>query len=168
MPNLETITEIASNASWDVVLLLGFVIAGFFYGLWSGRARLIAVLFSLYVSKLLFENFRFIDLLTQGREALEIFLIRIAVFGVAVIVLAFLFARILPAPKSFVRERWWQIFLLSFLEIGLFISIAFQLLPNDTLFTFSPLVNYLFASPDAFFWWLFLPLPALFFTIQRQ
>lgn len=167
--NLAAASQIASNSSWDVVLFLVFVAVGFLYGLSSGRARLIAVLFSLYISYLLLGNARFIDRLLEGRELLEIFFFQLTFFLVLVILLSIFFSKTLSfVRKNVASQKWWHVFLLSFLETGLFASIAFRLLPDAQLFTFSPLVQYLFASPNAFFVWLFLPLPVLFFIMRKS
>lgn len=166
--SLESLSNIFSNASWDIVALLVFVAVGFFYGLLSGRTRLIAILLALYISQLLFENFRFLDAFIAEKGTLEMLFIRLAIFTALVVVLSFFFSRILFISKSVVSQKWWQIFLLSFLGVGLFVSMVFRLLPDIQLFTFSPLVQYLFASPSALFWWLLLPLPVLFFIMRKQ
>lgn len=166
--NLGEISQILSNPTWDVIAVLFFVAVGFFYGISVGKDRLVAVLFALYSSKLLFDNFEFIDFFVEGRPALDIFLFRAFAFVILAALLSFLFVKTIFRDRRQATKAWWQVFLLSFLEVGLFISIVFTLLPNLGLFEFSPLVQLLFASPDAFFWWLALPLPALFLIMRRS
>lgn len=167
MANLETISKILANPTWDLMVILFFVAAGFFYGITVGKTKLIAMLFSLYVSGLVFENFSYLDFLTKGRPLIEIFLLRAAAFAVLIVALAFLFNRFLPQDYTSGTREWWRIFILSFLEVGLLMSFIFQLFPAKELFTFSPFVKNLFASSRAFFWWLTLPLVALFFVRKR-
>ena len=166
MPNLDSITGVLNGPSWDIIALFVFLAAGVFYGLTTGRSRLVAVLFALYTGALIFENLAFVEAFTRGKGLLEIFLWRVGIFAGLVLILSFFFSKfVFPyRPES---GRLWQILLLSFLEVGFFASFAFRLLPSVELFTFSPVVQFLFVSPGAFFWWLVLPLPALFLIMRR-
>lgn len=165
---METISRILAHPTWDLLVVFFFIAAGFFYGITSGKTKLIAVLFSLYVSGLLLENFSYVKFLTKGQTLFEVFLIRGAVFAVLVILLAILFNKLLWRDNMPGTRVWWQVFLLSFLEVGLLMSFVFQLLPAKELFKFSPIVENIFASSKAFFWWLVLPLIALFFIIGKR
>ena len=168
MANLETISKILTHPTWDLMVIFFFIAAGFFYGISAGKTRLIAVLFSLYVSAIVFENFSYLDFLTKSRPLIEVFLVRSAIFGILVVLLAMLFNKHLSRDYTSGTKVWWQIFLLSFLEVGLLMSFIFQLLPAKELFTFSPIVENIFASSRAFFWWLTLPLVALFVTVKKR
>jgi len=168
LANLETISRILTHPTWDFLIVLFFVAAGFFYGITSGKTKLIAVLFSLYVSGLIFENFSYLDFFIKGRPLLEVFLLRAAVFTIIVILLSALFNKVLWRDGNSGAREWWQVFLLSFLEVGLLMSFIFQFLPAKELFNFSPLVKNIFASNRAFFWWLTLPLVSLFFLARKR
>jgi H+/Cl- antiporter ClcA len=148
--------------------VLSFFFAfGFFYGLLAGKKKLLGALFALYVAILLFANFSYLDFFAPDEDILDIFLFRMAGFAILVILLAILFNKtIFLGPER--KKRWWQVFVLSFLEVGLLMSALIQLLPAKNLFDFSPAVETLFASEDAFFWWLILPLPALFFIVRNK
>lgn len=167
LASVQTISRILSNPTWDLMVILFFIAAGFFYGITVGKTKLIAMLFSFYVSGLVFENFSYLDFVTEGRPLIEIFLFRAAAFAILVIILAVLFNRFLPHDYASGTREWWRIFILSFLEVGLLMSLIFQLFPAKELFNFSPFVENLFASSRAFFWWLTLPLVALFFVRKR-
>lgn len=168
LANLETISKILTHPTWDLLAIFFFVAIGFFYGITLGKTKLIAVLFSLYISGFVFENFSYLDFLTKGRPLFEAFLFRATAFGILIIILTFLFNRVLSRDYTSGTREWWKIFLLSFLETGLLMSFIFQLLPAKQLFSFSPLVENVFASSRAFFWWLTLPLVALFFIARRR
>ena len=168
MANLETISKILAHPTWDLLVVFFFIAAGFFYGISSGKTKLIALLFSFYVSALVFENFSYLDFLTKGRPLIEVFLVRSATFGILIVLLTVLFYRHLSRDYASGTRVWWQIFLLSFLEVGLLMSFIFQLLPAKEIFTFSPVVENIFASSRAFFWWLTLPLVALFVIIGKR
>lgn len=165
LPQFQSVSALMSNPSWDVMALAIFVALGFMYGVWGGRGRLVAVLFALYASKLLFDNFRFIDRFIANLPDSQLFFAHAGIFAALVILLSFVFAKSFSG-RVMVGERWWQMFLLSFLEVGIAASILFSILPSRELYTFSPLVELLFASPNALFWWLLAPVPALYFAIN--
>ncbi len=168
LANLEIISKIINHPTWEVVVVFFFIAAGFFYGLSTGKTKLIAALISLYVSGLIFENLSYLDYLTKSRPPLDAFLIRGASFAILILLLAFIFNRLLRHDNISGTRVWWQVFLLSFLETGLLISLVFRLLPTKGIFTLSPLVQIFFTTPTAFFWWLILPLVALFVTIKKR
>ncbi len=168
LANLQEISKILSHPTWDLVLIIFFIAAGFFYGLSSGRSRLITVLFSLYIYAIIFENFSYLDPFIKGRPIIETFLFRIVIFGILILLLSALFSRILNRDNVSGTRVWWQIFLLSFLETGLLMSFVFKLLPAKEIFDFSPVVQNFFASDRAFFWWLTLPIVALFFILKKR
>jgi len=166
LANLANISTVLSNPTWDVLAIFFFLLVGFFYGILAGRQRLLASLFAIYVSILLFTNFNYLDFFVQGKKILDIFLFRAACLLILIIFLNVVFARTAfsGAKKS---AKWWQAFTLSFLEVGLLMSAIFQLLPAKEIFTFSPIVKTLFASESSFFLWLGLPIIALFFILRR-
>jgi len=160
--NFYQVSALLAHPTWDILVILGFIIIGFFYGISAGRAKLIAILFSLYVSGFIFENFYYIGDLVQGRNIFEEFLFRGFIFATIVTVLTILFLKVLAEDIGSHKKYWWKALLLSFTSTGLLFSYIFHLFPAKEIFTFSPLVQSLFASNSAFFWWLVLPLSALF------
>ena len=162
--SFQSVAVYLSNLSWDVAAIFAFAALGFVYGIVSGRGRLVAVLFALYVAKLLFDHAWFLDRFLGGFSVTQRFLANIGILAVLVVVLSMIFAKCFSG-RVLVGDRWIKIFLLSFLEVGLAVSIIFSVLPSLELYTFSPLVTYLFASPNALFWWFLLPVIALFFIL---
>jgi hypothetical protein len=168
MANIETISRLLTHPTWDFLLVFFFIAVGFFYGISSGRMKLIAALIALYVAALIFENFSYLDFFVKDRSLFEVFLFRNIVFAVLIVLLAILFNRILPKETISGTRVWWQIFLLSFLEVGLLMSFIFRFFPVRQLFNFSPLIQNIFVSEKAFFLWLTLPLVALFFIVRKR
>lgn len=158
----QKISILLHNPSWDVIVIFAFIAVGFFYGISAGRSKLLAFLFSLYVSGFLFENFYYLDRLVKGKTMMEEFLFRAFIFLTIVVVLTILFSRALTTDYDSGLKNWFKSLLLSFMATGLLFSYLFHIFPGGEIFTFSPLVQYLFASASAFFWWLTLPLLALF------
>ncbi len=162
--DLKSINIILHNPSWDVLALFAFIAVGFFYGLSVGRSKLLALIFSLYVSGFLFENFYYLDRLVIAKNPMEEFLFRGFIFFILVVLTTILFSRVLISGYDSGPKNWLKSFLLSFIASGLLFSYLFHVFPGKEIFTFSPLVQFLFASNAAFFWWLFAPLFVLFIT----
>jgi len=167
LANLETASKILSHPTWDLLVVFFFLAIGFFYGLMAGKKKLLAVLFSIYISIILMGNFNYLEFFTEGEKIFTVFMIRAFAFLALILLLGILFAKTIFRGKP-KKEKWWQVFVLSFLEVGLLTSAVFQLLPAKDLFVFSPLVQTFFASGEVFFWWLTLPLVALFFILRRK
>ncbi len=150
------------NPSWDIIVLFAFTAVGFFYGISAGKTRIVSLLFSFYVAGFLFENFYYLDGIVKGGSLIEVFLSRVFLFFLAVLALNALFSRYIESHREEAEKNWWHVLLLSFLSTGLLFSYLFHLFPARDIFTFSPIVRGFFASDAAFFWWLTLPLVALF------
>ncbi len=161
--NFNQISLVLRNPSWDLIAIFAFVAIGFFYGIYAGKPKLLAFLFSLYISGFLFENFYYLDEWVKGRTIFEEFMFRAVIFAVLVLILAVLFGRFFGGDYGASRRDWWKSFLLSFMSAGLLISYLFHLIPSKEILTFSPVIQNLFVSNAAFFWWLAIPLATLFF-----
>lgn len=159
--NVNQINIILRNPTWDLIAIFAFVAIGFFYGIFAGRSKLMAFLFSLYVSGFLFENFIYLKQF-QTKTVLEIFLIKIIAFTLLIVILTFMFSKIFSSGLNSGHKTWWKALLLSFSSAGLFFSYLFHLFPVKSIFIFSPIIQNLFASDTVFFWWLVLPLAAIF------
>ena len=162
------ISALLMHPTWDVIAIFVFVGGGFFYGWASGKARLVAVLMAMYLAQLIFVNAQFLNSFTAGRDLMEVFILRIVFFVTITMALAAFLIRTIFNMLPEGERVWWQLFLLSFAEVGLLMSTIFRLLPASELFSFSPLVKYVFASQAAFSTWLILPLIALFVTMRRR
>jgi hypothetical protein len=161
---LNNTAQIFSNPAWDVVAILFLIAAGFFYGLVSGRSRLISVLIATYTAAFLFENFILLNSLIETRGVWEAFLIRIASFLVILVLTSFIISKFIVFGDGG-GKVWWKIFVLSFLQAGLVVSIILNFMPTEGVVEFSPLVEKVFAGDSALFWWLLAPLVALWAVI---
>lgn len=156
------ISKIISNPSWDLIVLFFFIAVGFFYGISAGKSKLISFLLSLYVSGFLFDKFYYLDQIIKTDSIVSTFMARVVIFLVILFIINLLFSKVLRLGSEGSEKKWWQALLLSFLSSGLLFSYLFHLFPAKEVFTLSPIVQNFFASSDAFFWWLTLPLVALF------
>ena len=156
------ISQLLRNPSWDIVVFFAFIALGFFYGIAAGRRRLISFLLSIYISGFLFENFHYLERLIRGESLVSTFFARVFFFFLIVLAVSALLSSFIEGHGAPNEKNWLHSLGLSFLGAGLLFSYFFHLFPAREIFEFSPLIQKLFASDSAFFWWLTLPLVSLF------
>lgn len=153
------VAQVFSHPTWDVILILALFGIGFFYGIARGRHKMFGSTLNIYVAIALMSA---IPITTVARysQTSNIFYVRIAVFIAIFIILGFLFRR--GRPHVFARSNpWWQIFLLSILQVGLILHMIFSFLPPERVKTLAPLTRTVFANPNLHLWWLLIPMAFL-------
>jgi hypothetical protein len=148
------------SPSWDLFILLFWGVASVFYAFAAGRGRIIGLLMSLYITKLLVLqapwlgnaiNQKLPSTLSSLQELISFLLIFVVLF---VLLSRYAFhtsadgRRIVAIPFTLI---------FSFLQIGLLINTILGYLSVSGQ-NFSPLINLIFLSPAANFIWLILPL----------
>ena len=148
------------SPSWDLFIFLFWAVASAFYAFASGRGRIISLLMSLYISKLLVLQAPWLtnalhQQLPTGLSTLQ----QLVSFLVIFIILFILLSRYAFRTSADGRHFGSIIFSLVFavLQVGLLINTVLGYL-GSTPQTFSPLVSFLFISNTANFVWLILPL----------
>lgn len=166
-----------SSPSWDLFIILFFVIAALVYGLSLGRDRIIVIMVGTYMALAVVNNAPFINTASQllPREIgiQDLFVFKISSFLGAFVLLFFLLSRSALLKTLAGTESvgsWWQVFLFSILHVGLFISIALSFLPSQSLSVFSAPIRDVFVSDPARFFWIVAPivLMALIKPTPRQ
>lgn len=154
---LKTTTEqIWSNPTWDLILVFALLAIGFFYGISTGKRRIAATLIYTYVALAVFSALP-LDKLNQIIGVKEGFFLNIGAFLLIFFLLAFLLGS--RKSRGFAHPgAWWQIFLLSFLQVGLLIHSLLNFLPPEKIKLLAPLTKNLFANPDLRIWWLVIPI----------
>ncbi len=154
-----TAEQILSHPTWDIISVFALIAGGFFYGISAGKVRIAASIMYTYVAFALFSSLP-VDRWTQSLNFAEAFLIKIAGFIALLLFFAFMLGGRRKRSIAF-STSWWQVFLLSFLQVGLLIHILVGFLPPDKLKMLAPLTKNLFANPNLHIWWFILPLAAL-------
>lgn len=135
------------------------VVAGVVAGLsfYFGRDRLIALIAGIYAALALYQAFPYQSILPNSSAPVMIglFVAFTAAGWLAFSGLSFFLAQSTSSPLG--------TFILSVATAGLLLAIGIHVLPVQDLYTFSEPTKALFASPQEFFWWLAVPLVALFF-----
>ena len=152
-----------STPTWDLFLVLFFIMGAFIYGFSLGRDRIIVILVSVYMALAVVEK---IPVFSGQAEIVlnDVFAFKITSFFVLFMFLFFFFARsglLRTIAIGDNRGRWYQVVVFSILQIGLIISIAMSFLPATFLENFSEAMRWVFNSDIARFAWLVTPLLAM-------
>lgn len=156
-----TAQSLWSHPSWDVVLIFALLAIGFFYGISTGKRKAVTAIFYTYVTFAVFSAIPTERLAELARLQDPLFL-KIGIFALLFVILIFMFGR--TRTRGFARPgSWWQIFLLSFTQVGLMIHILLGFLPKEKIATLAPLTKNVFANPDFHIWWFLAPIALLIF-----
>lgn len=156
-----TAQSLWSHPSWDVVLVMALLAIGFFYGISTGKRKAVTAIIYTYVAFAIFSAVPF-DRLNAVIKLKDGFFLKIGVFALLFVFLIFVFGR--TRTRGFARpSAWWQIFLLSFTQVGLMIHIVLGFLPHEQIITLAPLTKNVFANPALHVWWFLGPLALLMF-----
>lgn len=160
-----------SNPSWDLFIILFFVIAAFLYGLSLGKDRIIAILVSIYMGLAVVDTIPFLAQKIQELGLNQLFVFKITTFIVIFILLFFLLSRsaiMNTLGKSDRKGPIWQVVLFSFMHVGLLISITLSFLPEESLNNLMPLTRMVFASEGGQFFWIIGPILAMVIARNKK
>ena len=141
------------------MMICALVALSFFYSISVGKRRSMLTIIYTYVALALWSAVplnRIIAFIPIKETAYA----EMGVFLLLVFLLVFLMA---PRRRYSRPASWWQVFLLSLLEVGFLAHILLGFLPPEKIRYFSPLIKALFLSPEIHQWWLLMPIIALIF-----
>ncbi|HYF04932.1 MAG TPA: hypothetical protein VEA59_02050 [Patescibacteria group bacterium] len=149
-----------AQPSWSLFIFLFWLIGSLIYTAASGRGRLLTILVSVYMSKLILVEAPFLTkFLEKHISGAGLAFVNLIIFGGIFSVLFFFLARYVfktsfdgHSTKSLIFAEGF-----AFLQVGLLINISLNLLPAAAKTTLHPLVHYLFIRPEVNFIWLVLP-----------
>lgn len=153
-----------AQPSWDLFIILFFIVAAFLYGLSLGRDRVIVILISVYMALAVVNSAPFIGNFQADIGLDQFFVFRVSTFVVVFIALFFLMSRsalLRTVASSDSGGSWWQVLLFSFLHVGLLISITLSFLPASASDHLAPLTQKIFAQETARFIWIIAPIVAM-------
>lgn len=158
-----------TRPTWDLFIILFFIVAAFLYGLSLGRDRIIVILVSIYMSLALVEHVPFLN--SPGFQASinkivsQFFVFQISAFVILFIVLFLVISRsalLRTIASSDSPGPWWQVLLYSILHVGLIVSIILAYLPPETVEkVLAPLTRQVFTTPFAQSVWILGPIVAM-------
>lgn len=153
-----------AQPSWDLFIILFFIVAALLYGLSLGRDRVITILISVYMALAVVNFAPFIGNFQADVGVSQFFVFRVSAFVVVFIALFFLMSRsalLATVAKSDGAGAWWQVLLFSFLHVGLLVSITLSFLPPSASGHLAPLTQRLFVHENARFFWIIAPIIAM-------
>ena len=165
IPFLDTLSGAFTT---DVIIILAVFFLFALYSVRYGKSRSIAGIISLYIGMLLFLSFPYLEEATFLKSSeTQVTLSQIVVFLVGVIFVHTIISRsVLSDYPMQPLLKYLQVALLSASGTALLFAFAYHTLPVATLYNFDASIDNLFSS-QYFFWWLILPLVALFITTRR-
>ncbi len=158
-----------TRPTWDLFIILFFMVAAFLYGLSLGRDRIIVILVSIYMSLAIVEHTPFLN--SEGfQNAIngvisQFFVFQISAFIVLFIVLFLLISRTALLKTIAAADSpgpWWQVLLYSILHVGLIVSIILSYFPKETIDNvLAPLTRQVFTTQLAQSVWILGPVVAM-------
>jgi hypothetical protein len=161
-----------SNPSWDLFIILFFVVAALLYGMSLGRDRIVTILVSIYMSLAVMNYAPFIRNPIETNFGIEnLFVIKISSFIGIFVILFFIISRsallntIVGSNEQ--KGAWWQVMIFSILHVGLLIAIVLSFLPKESINSLAPFTKQVFTGDTALFWWIMGPILAMVFTKKK-
>lgn len=147
------------SPTWDVFIVLFFVVTVFLYGISLGRDRILVILVSIYMALAVVSNAPF--LMRSGTN----FALRATIFIGVFLLLFFLVSRtaLTKIFGSLASGKLWQVLLFSTLQVGLLVSITLSFLPPEAIEVLHPITRTIFASSIGRFGWVSAPIVAMIF-----
>jgi hypothetical protein len=150
--------------SWDLFIILFFVLSALIYGMSLGRQRIIVILISIYMSLAVANYAPVLENFLKDRGVGDFFLFKVTTFLGAFLFLFFFLSRS-ALLKTFGGGNhdgsWWQVMIFSILQIGLLISVTLSYLPANVTASLSDLTKQIFINDTAKFLWIIAPILAM-------
>ena len=157
------LSNLSFNApSWDLFLVLFFVVGVLLYGLSLGRDRVVMLMVSIYMGLAIVTNAPYLKDFTATLSFNQ-FAFQIGAF------FGFFTLMFILLSRSALFKNWesgmagglWQTVIFSVLHVGLIASVAMSFLPEASLAHFSDTTRGLFLSDPGKFTWLVAPVAAM-------
>ncbi len=153
-----------SHPTWDLFIVVFLVVGTLLYGFSLGRNRIVMIMVALYMALVSVMYFPLVTLQTGDVLLTHGFVIKISTFLGLFAVLFFMLTRsalnhMMIGENTF--GRWWHIIILSFLQVGMLISVVMSFLPPAWILHVSELTRITFVSAWGKFVWVVLPIVGL-------
>jgi len=157
--------HLGAASGWDVFIVLIFLIAVMVYGFFVGRNRMVVILINSYFSFLIVQNIPWWKLSSfdwLGMEHGPSSSLKIILFLSIILLFYFLIPRSILTSVFRLKKRgtasWWQLFLLSIVQVGLLAMVILSFLPNEAILNLGSIIKKIFIGPEAQFVWITLPI----------
>jgi hypothetical protein len=147
--------------SWDLFIVLAWVGASIVYSFATGRGRVINILLSVFMAKLLTIEAPFLTNAIYSKVPSSLQSLQQLAAFVAIFLVLFMLLGRFVFKTSADSHRLGSLFfslIFSFLQIGLLINIILTFLPLGVQENFSQLIQFIFIKKPAGFIWLVTPI----------
>jgi hypothetical protein len=150
--------------TWDLFIVIFFIITVFLYGMSLGRDRIIVILVSIYMALAVISNAPFLG--AFGGADIKVgnyFAFQVTTFLGLFVLLFFLLSRsaLMHTFGKLHSGSWWQVLIFSVFHVGLLVSITLSFLPAEAVGHLAPVTRNLFASETAKFLWIIAPITGM-------
>jgi hypothetical protein len=151
-----------ATPSWDLFLLLFFVIGALLYGLSLGRDRIVVIMVSMYMGLAVVTNAPYIQQLTASFSVNNI-AFKFSLFVGVFLLLFFMLSRnaLIRSLETNNLGSWMHTLVFGVLHVGLLVSVGLSFLPVAGLEHFSDFTRTVFNSDAGRFAWLVAPIAAM-------
>ncbi len=149
-----------ASPSWDLFIVLFFIVTVFLYGMSLGRDRIIVILVSIYMALAVVSNAPFLGNVDASVNLGQFFAFKVTTFLGLFVLLFFLLSRsaLLKTFGNLASGTWWQVLMFSVFHVGLLVSITLSFLPADAVNHLAPLTRQIFATDTTRFAWIVAPI----------
>lgn len=148
------------SPSWDLFILLAWVAVSVIYAFAAGSGRILTILVSTYMARLLVDEMPFLTQAVSDRLSITTGTLQQLVAFTALFIVLFIFLGRYAFNTSADGRKIKAIGFgvgFSVLQIGLLINIIISYLPVGVQENFSELIKFIFLHPNSNFVWLVLP-----------
>jgi hypothetical protein len=161
LANIFSQIGLTTQMSQDVTLLFAVIFVSFIFGMFIGRYKLVSILINIYISLTLTRAI--------PEKLFSDFLYSLIFFFVCVIIFTLVGKKLFEIHVSGMGSSYlWKVFVLSFFEVVLLISITLTMIPKKLALEYVSASSFEYlASSNWQFFWLIAPLVFVFF-IQKK
>ena len=156
-----------AHPSWDLILVMFFLVGSLIYGMSMGRDRIVIVLVAIYIAIAIVNYAPYISNFVTEVKIGNTFAFQVTMFVGMFAVLFFLLSQsALLKHLGGQAERGGTIsaMIFSVLQTGLLISVILSYLPSEAVNVFSPQIQRLFVADIAKFAWVVAPIVVMAMT----
>ena len=158
-----------ASMSLDTIILVVIFVILFGYGLKYGKRKIISLILSFYISIPIVFSFPYLQKISFFGETEKAILY--SQIGLFILIIIFINIAIdmviIWELSSRGLRKLFEMGALALASGGLLVAISYHTVKINTLYDFASPIDGLFASTTMFFWWLVIPLVAIFFTVRR-
>jgi len=153
----------AWNSASDFLIIIVLFTALFLFAWYIGRATLVSVLMAFYAGYAVYAAFPYMSYLPTA-PALTALLAQVGLYAGLTLVFYIILRRVVVS--DFLYVGIFGTIILSLLGATFLIALAYHVFPVTEVYRFTPVIDFLFAAKQYFFWWFVAPAIGLFFLAR--